>query len=242
MAATLRERRRQETREAILTASRRLLAEEGQVGLSLRAVAREVGIAVSALYRYVPSRDHLITELLSEAFEQHADAVDAAIDHALATNPAPTRTVVAALRAGAVAYRRWALDHPVQFGLAHGAPLPGYAAPSDRTVAAAARPGDRFTALVGTAYDAGMIDLVAVTARAARLGPETAAHFAELATRRGYRLPTPLLALVIDGFVRLQGFTVMETFGQIRPFTTQPDLYFDDTLDDVLHAIGLPRE
>ena len=80
MAATVRERRRQETTDAILRSARAHLEEAGVEGVTLRAVARDLDIAVSALYRYVDSRDDLLTELLVEAFTEHADAVDAAVE------------------------------------------------------------------------------------------------------------------------------------------------------------------
>lgn len=243
MAPGLRERRRQETSEAILVAARRLLAEEGQAGLTLRAVAREVGVAVSALYRYVPSRDHLVTELLVEAFEAHADAVDDAVEAAVVpaggTLAAPGAAAPAGIRAGLHGYRRWAVEHPVQFGLAYGAPLPGFAAPAERTITAATRPGDRLAALLAAAYAAGLVDPAAPDRRSAGLDEVTRSQFGALAGRRHYDLPEPLLALMIDGFVRVHGFVVMEVFGQLRPITPQADGYFAGTVDDVLATLGL---
>lgn len=244
MAAGLRERRRQETGEAILAAARRLLAEEGQAGLTLRAVAREVGVAVSALYRYVPSRDHLVTELLAEAFEQHADALDAAVQGAVAAGGGsldrPGPAAPAGLRAGLHAYRDWAVAHPVQFGLAYGAPLPGFAAPAERTVAAATRPGDRLAALLAAAHAEGLVDPAVVARRAAALDGATADQLGGLAGRRHYDLPVPLLALMIDAFVRVHGFVVMEVFGQLRPITPEAGGYFAGTVEEVLASLGLP--
>ena len=72
MVATVRERRRQETTDAILRSARTHLEQAGVEGVTLRAVARDLDIAVSALYRYVASRDDLLTELLVEAFTDHA--------------------------------------------------------------------------------------------------------------------------------------------------------------------------
>ena len=169
MAATVRERRRQETTDAILRSARTHLEQAGVEGVTLRAVARDLDIAVSALYRYVDSRDDLLTELLVEAFTEHADAVDAAVD------AAGTDDVGAAITAGLRAYRAWSVAHPAQFGLAFGAPVPGYQAPAGRTVAVAVRPGSRIMGLLATAYERGLVDEDVLTARAATLDDGTAA-------------------------------------------------------------------
>src|ERR671939_441870 len=79
---TLRERRREETLRAILDAAHAPLVGEGAAALSLRAGAREGGMAVSALYRYVASRDDLLTELVVAAFAAQADAVERAVEKA----------------------------------------------------------------------------------------------------------------------------------------------------------------
>src|ERR687884_871377 len=128
---TLRERRREETLRAILFAAHAQLVTGGAAALSLRAVARDVGMAVSALYRYVASRDDLLTELVVAGFAAQADAVGRALEEA--GDP------VEALGAGLWAYRTWSVEHPAEFGLLYGAPVPGYRAP-ERTIGPGARP------------------------------------------------------------------------------------------------------
>src|ERR687885_2593545 len=108
VAPTLRERRREETLRAIHQAAQAQLVTEGAAALSLRAVAREVGMAVSALYRYVPSRDDLLTELVVAGFTAHADAAERALR--AAGDP------VAAVGAGLWAYRTWSVEHQAEFG------------------------------------------------------------------------------------------------------------------------------
>jgi AcrR family transcriptional regulator len=75
----LRERRREETLAAIRAAAHRELVEHGAAALSLRAVARDVGMAVSALYRYYAGRDELLTDLVVAGFTAQADAVQQAL-------------------------------------------------------------------------------------------------------------------------------------------------------------------
>ncbi|NUK23070.1 helix-turn-helix domain-containing protein, partial [Streptomyces lunaelactis] len=80
-----RERARIEVTAAIKDEARKQLAAEGAAKLSLRAVARELGMVSSALYRYFPSRDELLTALIVDAY----DAVGAAAETALAAAPDP---------------------------------------------------------------------------------------------------------------------------------------------------------
>ncbi len=225
----LRERRREETQQAILAAAHAQLVSEGAAALSLRAVARELGMAVSALYRYVPSRDELLTELVVAGFTAHADAVERALREA--ADP------VTALGAGLWAYRTWGVEHPAEFGLLYGAPVPGYRAP-ERTSAPGARAGDLLAHAVVELRGSGLVDERGAEQRVRRLDRATRAEFARNARRRGYDLPEAVAALLIDGFVRLHGVTVMEVFGQLRPLTDRPEDYaaclVDGLVADVL--------
>ena len=224
-AATLRVRRREETLRAILDAAHAQLVAEGAAALSLRAVARDVGMAVSALYRYVPSRDDLLTELVVAGLTAQAGAVERALHEA--GDP------VAALGAGLWAYRTWSVEHPAEFGLLHGAPVPGYQPPA-RTVAARAQAGDLLAHAVEELCRHGLIDERGAEHRVRRLDRATRAEFARNARRRGYDLPDGVSALLIDGFVRLHGVTVMEVFGQLGPLTDRPEDYAACLVDGLI--------
>ncbi len=65
---TARERVRAELIREITEIARRQLATEGAAGLSLRAVAREMGMVSSAIYRYFPNRDDLLTTLIIDGY------------------------------------------------------------------------------------------------------------------------------------------------------------------------------
>jgi AcrR family transcriptional regulator len=73
-----RARARIEVTAAIKDEARRQLAAEGAAKLSLRAVARELGMVSSALYRYFPSRDDLLTALIIDAYDSVGEAAEAA--------------------------------------------------------------------------------------------------------------------------------------------------------------------
>jgi len=129
---TARDRARIELTEAIKTVARRHLAEQGSAALSLRAVAREVGMVSSAVYRYFPSRDDLLTALIIDAYDavgERAEAAEAANDE---------RAVGEAVLAVAEAVRTWALANAHEYALIYGSPVPGYAAP-EATVGPASR-------------------------------------------------------------------------------------------------------
>lgn len=144
VARGVRARAREEMRQAILAAARVRLATDGAPGLSLRAVARDVGLSSSAVYRYFSSRDELLTALIIGAYDSLGEAVEraeAAVDRADFTGR---------WRAWGHAARAWALANPHEWALIFGSPIPGYAAPQDTIPAAARAP----MVLVGFLADA----------------------------------------------------------------------------------------
>lgn len=104
------------------------LAESGAAALSLRAIARELNLVSSALYRYYPSRDELITALILDAYDDLAYALEAAGT----SRRAPRRRWLDTCHA----LRGWSLDAPHRFALVYGSAIPGYAAPQDTVVPA----------------------------------------------------------------------------------------------------------
>lgn len=107
----------------IVAVAREHLAIDGAAGLSLRAVARDLGMASSAVYRYVPSRDDLLTRLIVDAYDslgEAAEAAEAAVDR---------DDLEGRFRAVAHAVRAWAIGHEHEYALIYGSPVPGYQAP-----------------------------------------------------------------------------------------------------------------
>jgi AcrR family transcriptional regulator len=118
--------------ERIKSTSRRLMAQKGAPGLSLREVAREMGLVSSALYRYFPTRDDLLTALIVDAYNDLGAFAERA---ALRVPPSEPRR---RFHAAANAIRRWAKTNPNEYALLYGSPVPGYEAPQ-YTVEPAAR-------------------------------------------------------------------------------------------------------
>jgi AcrR family transcriptional regulator len=149
---TARERARSELAAAIKEAARRQLAEVGAPALSLRAVARELGMASSALYRYFPSRDALLTALIVDAYAEVGEAAERADAAAAASSADPGTRWLAVCRA----VRAWALGSPHSYALVYGSPVPGYAAPQD-TVEPAIRLSRVMAGIVLTAVREGSL-------------------------------------------------------------------------------------
>ena len=146
----LRARMRAELTAEIKDEARRQLAAEGAPGLSLRAVTRALGMSSSAIYRYFPSRDDLLTALIVDAY----DAVGAAAEEA--DSACPEDDFGARWRAVARAVRRWSIDNPHEYALVYGSPVPGYRAPDD-TVGPASRVTLVLARLVDDAVAAGAL-------------------------------------------------------------------------------------
>lgn len=120
--STPRQRARLETEAQITRIGNRMLDAEGLDGVSLRAIARELGIVSSAIYRYVKNRDELLTILIRDAFTSIADEVDEALEH--------DQSVLTV----AVTMLAWSRTHPNRWALIYGTPVPDYQAPRDETV------------------------------------------------------------------------------------------------------------
>lgn len=225
---TARDRARAEIREEIVGVARRQLAAQGPTELSLRAVARELGVVPSAVYRYFDGRDALLTALIVEAYGSLADAVDAAIDEARRRRPA-TKWVAAAR-----AVRAWAHANPHEYALVYGTPVPGYQAPPD-TVSPGTRVPISLLRLVAEAHAAGDVaadDDVALTSTTAR---DLAATVASI----DVDAPAPLVFKALVAWTQLFGLVSFELFHQTRGMVTDDATLFDDAAAAMAHFIGL---
>src|ERR1700739_4445688 len=166
---------RERTEAQIVELGRRQLVTYGAAGLSLRAIARDLGMVSSAVYRYVSSRDELLTLLLVDAYTELADAVDRARDaHQVGSWRDDLMTMAHAMR-------RWAVDHPARWALLYGSPVPGYHAPAERTTG----PGTRVMgALLATVHDGVVAGDVRTSDPA---GPHTSPDFDVI--RQGFGFP-----------------------------------------------------
>ena len=210
MAIPLRERRRADTVAEIKSIALAHLAAGGPDALSLRAVARDVGVSVQALYHYFDSRDALVTALVTDAFTSLGDAVEA--------GGASGSTQVERIVGAGLAYRRWAYEHRAAFLLALGVPLPDYAAPEEGpTAEAAARMGRAFQDIVFGGWTDDELRAVPLpgTDRSAPDAPAVAPAAALSRKEELQALPGGALALFVDGWASLHGFVMLEAHGHL---------------------------
>ncbi len=220
-----RARARIEVTTAIKDEARRQLAAEGAAKLSLRAVARELGMVSSALYRYFPSRDDLLTSLIIDAYNSLGEAAEAA--HREAADAGPVRRWTAVCEA----VRGWALGHPHEYALIYGSPVPGYTAP-DSTVPAASRVG---LVLIGIVRDAHRGLGLAKPPLPAELRPEAERMAADLAPD----LPPETVTALVAAWAQLYGLVGFELFGQFNRVVEDRERFFRHAADRLAHEVGL---
>jgi AcrR family transcriptional regulator len=202
---TPRERARAQTIADIIRLGREHLATHGAAALSLRAVARDLGVVSSAVYRYVANRDELLTLLLVDAYNDLGDAVDAAVaDIPAADHPGRFYAL-------GWAVRDWALREPARYGLLFGSPVPGYQAPAGQTMAPGTRVIFALIAIYESAYRAGEL---APTRPSAAVHPGLSADLEAVRSELGVGLPDALLARGALVWTSLFGTVSFEVFGQ----------------------------
>ncbi|AQT80128.1 TetR family transcriptional regulator [Mycolicibacterium litorale] len=215
--------KRQETRQRIeaqiVELGRQQLATEGAAGLSVRAIARDLGMVSSAVYRYVASRDELLTLLLVDAYSELADSVDRARDRA----PANWRADVATI---AHAMRDWATAQPAEWALLYGSPVPGYHAPAELTTG----PGTR---VVGALFDAVATGVaigdIALTEH--HVAQPMSADLAKVRAEFGFAGDDALLIRCTTAWALMIGAISLEIFGQYGADTfTEPGALFDEQM------------
>ncbi|MDM7891269.1 TetR/AcrR family transcriptional regulator [Curtobacterium caseinilyticum] len=243
-APTARSLAREAVHASILAAARARLTDEGPAQLSLRAVARDVGMVSSAVYRYFPSRDDLLTALLVLDYDELGAAVETA------EAPVDRADHVGRWVAACRAVRHWAVGHPGDFALLYGSPVPGYVAPQD-TIEPASRTTHVLVRVVTDAWaDVAAEDLPPDwrlgTGPAVDSRPGAAASVADAVayTRaRGFHDdPAPEVVLrTLMAWTTVFGVLSFELFGHAVGSVTDPAAYFDEVVVRLAHDLGLDR-
>jgi len=222
--------RRDENRErieaAILELGRRQLAEVGPAQLSLRAVARELGVSSSAVYRYVESRDDLLTRLIVGAYEDVGRAVEAAVAE-LGEGGGEGLT---AWRTACHALRGWARAHPNEWTLVYGSPVPGYVAP-ESTVAPA---GLVARVLARIVRAGGPVDDLRASFSADLVG-----QLDQTAEMMDLPADPARTALLVFAWSQLVGTIGLELSGHYVGSVDPTDDYWQWLVDDLAERLGL---
>jgi AcrR family transcriptional regulator len=198
----------------------------GAAALSLRAVARDVGMVSSAVYRYFPSRDDLLTRLIIEGYDDLGAAAERADD--------PARMPAERWLAVCRAVRDWARRHPHEYALLYGSPVPGYRAPKD-TVPAASRVGVVLGRILGDAARSGALPEAGGERDPALISDDAVAvlggdHPA---------LDEAVRVRALLAWSSLYGTISFELFGHFVGSVEDGDRYFDRVMGDLAGLIGL---
>lgn len=225
---TARERARAELTRDITDIARRQLATEGAGGLSLRAIAREMGMVSSAIHRYFPTKDDLLTALIVDGYNAVGEAVERA--EAACDRTDFTGRWLAVCRA----VRDWAVAHPHEYALLYGSPVPGYAAPQD-TVDPAIRDTAVMGRVISEAHRAG-----ALAPSADPQPPAAFAADAEAVRQLIPDVPDSVVARSITAWTALFGWVSFEVFGQFTNAINDRSTAFDLHVRGLAGYLGLP--
>lgn len=210
----------------ILATARRHLVVHGADGLSLRAISRDLGMVSSAIYRYFPSRDELLTALLIEAYDALGETAERA---AMAPGVAAREQFVGMCRA----VRGWAKDRPQEWALLYGSPVPGYRAPQ-QTVEPASRLPRALLGAVARGYLAGDV----VVPEGAVPTGELADQSRTVASLVEAEMPEQLMAIAAGTWIQLIGTVSMELFGQLVGSYDPADLFAEYSWANLADRVG----
>jgi AcrR family transcriptional regulator len=225
-----RARLRSETVAEIKRTALALMTAGGPDAISLRAIAREMGMTAGAIYSYFPTRDDLITALITDVYTSLVETIEAARD------AAPETDAGGRILAWGNALRNWAIAHPAGFRLIYGDPVTGYQPPAGGVATEAAhRACAGLTGLVAGAwpsaqegappdYDWSVFD--------SGLAAQVQEQFPGL--------PPAAVALAMRLWGRMHGLVSLEVYGHLRPLTNDPARLYADELADLVRSYGLP--
>lgn len=197
MSMTPRARAREETMSRIVELGRKQLDAGGPEALNLRAIARDLGIVSSGIYRYVPDRAHLLTMLIIDAFEALDGAVAQGVGAATGTR-AKFVSLVAAMR-------MWALKFPQRWALIYGTPIIGYEAPASETTGAGTKVSRRLAVLLSET------SVKELEPRSSQLSQDLAAASDEL----DVELPADVMEKALEAWIQIIGVINAEVFGYL---------------------------
>ena len=230
-AGSIRARVRAELIEEIKNAARRQIASEG-ASLSLRAVARELGMVSSALYRYFASRDDLLTALIIDAYNSLGEASEKA--DALVTDRAD---ILGRWLAVTRALRAWALEFPHEYALIYGSPVPGYVAPED-TVGPSTRPVLVLGSILADARTTGHLADVPDPGLGS-VPPALGAEIQAVAELVSADVRVPVMARAVIAWTELFGAINFELFGRINNVIDERDDWYDYQSRAMAAFVGL---
>ena len=232
-AVSRRDRVRAATTGEIKETARRILVAEGPEAVSLRAIAREMGMTAPALYRYFSSREDLLRGVCGDIFTEIAAGVRAASAHAAEESGGD---VTAKLIAACREFRHWALMHQEEFGLLFGTPLPGLEpVHNDETDKCAMEFAGSFIGLFLELWQRHPFPVPADE----QIDPGLAGQLARYVGALGVDLPLGAALVFLRCWVRLYGMVSLEVFGHLHFALDDAAPMFEITLAELAGLVGL---
>jgi AcrR family transcriptional regulator len=241
--ASRRDRLRAATTAEIIQTARRLLVESGPQAVSLRAIAREMGMTAPGLYRYFDSHEELIRHVVADIFTGLHGTIKDAI-HAVVSPPpdadAAERSAHMAAKTVAAcrAFRAWALDNPGEFGMIFGVPLPGYAEISRNDIAEACAQefAATFYGLFVELWQAVRFPVPGEDEIDPSLRAQLEEHYSQM---HDAGLPAGAHLVFLRCWSLLYGAVAIEVFGHLNFALTDASPLFEYTLADLARMLGL---
>jgi len=225
-----RARLRVQTAQEIKTTALDLMAKGGPDAITLRAIAREMGMTANAIYGYYATRDELVTKLIADLYTSFVDGAEAARD----TRPA--KDAAGRILAWAEAFRQWALANPAGFRLVYGDPVPGYQAPPEGAAAEAEqRACMGLTGLVAGAWPSAEKTQTHEEYQWSDFDPGLVATIRD----QFPDLPPAAVALALRVWGRLHGLVSLEIYGHLRNQTVEPGKVYRSEICDLIRSLGL---
>jgi AcrR family transcriptional regulator len=238
-ALSRRDRVRAATTQEILQTARKLLVEEGVAAISLRAIAREMGMTAPALYRYFGSHEELLRYVVGDIFTELASHVKAAINaavEAVGDRRSPDDLMAVKLIAGCRAFRAWALEHVPEFEMIFGSPLPGLDIEHDDPVTECGYQfGQIFLDLFGNLYRRRPFPIKPDK----DIDPSLRRQLARYRDLVGTELPLGALLTFLRCWVLLYGEVALEVGGHLAFALDDATPMFELMLNDLAPMVGL---
>jgi AcrR family transcriptional regulator len=225
-----RERVRAATVDEIRQTARKLLVAEGISGVSVRAIAREMGMTAAALYRYFPNLESLLFSLCSDLYDECRGYIERERDHA---GHRPGDQLYAIARA----FRSWSVAHPTEFNLMFSSPVPGMKDPmkADGINGAGFRFAMAFGVVFGRLWKENPFPFPADAMIPADLAPQLES-FVEKA---GLGLPLGVAQLFLSCWIRIYGIVALEIYGHLHFALSDVLPMFEAELADVARMLGV---
>ena len=239
---TYRDKRRQETIRAIMDGAKKRLEETPSLTLSLRSVADALGMAPSAIYRYFPSREALITALCIDSYNKLADYLEESLHVYESNTPgidSDQNAIATQWKVLCRSYRSWGLEHPAEFALLFGPPQLDQVTDVDASIAAAQRFGNLGLRLFIKGLDGGVITPPQDTKKYRTTLQPTFANSILAATQKR---PTDFpIDFLLSGWVNIHGVICLEIFGFLATMITDTTAFFEEHLERTMTWMGFKQ-